>query len=125
MRTLKIVLFTLFIATPVLAFAQEPRTFRDLASLIVAVLNRATVVMVAAALVLFLYGTAYNLFRAGEHGGKQLRDFMVWGVIALFVMVSIWGILNLLAITFLGGSAGNRAGAQPAIQGNVNVGRSL
>ena len=105
MRKLTIATALALIFVPALVFG-EPKTFKELIGMIIDLVNRATSVLVLAAVVIFLYGTAYNLFRSNEHGGAQLRNFMVWGVIALFVMVSVWGILNLIATTFLGGSAG-------------------
>lgn len=77
--------------------------------MIVNLLNTATGVLVAAALVAFLYGAAYNMMKAGERGSGALRQFLVWGIIILFVMVSIWGILNLLQQTLFG-SGGTSAG---------------
>lgn len=97
----------LVLVVPAIALAATPKTFRELVLSIVDILNTATTVLIAAALVAFLYGAAYNVIKAGERGGTALREFLVWGIIILFVMVSIWGILNLLQQTLFG-SAGNR-----------------
>jgi hypothetical protein len=116
MRVIKAWILILILTAPVVAFAAEPKTLKELAALIVTILNRATVVLVAAGLVIFLYGTAFNLFKSGEQGGNQLRQFLVWGVIALFVMVSIWGILRLLQATLLGGTGPTEGGARPPVR---------
>lgn len=96
---------------PGIALAAAPTTLKELVGMLVDILNTATVVLIAAALVAFLYGAAYNLIKAGERGGTALREFLVWGVIILFVMVSIWGILNLLQATLFGsGGSGSSDG---------------
>jgi hypothetical protein len=35
----------------------------------------------------------------------ELRTYIVWGILALFLMVSIWGVLQLLQNTLFGGDA--------------------
>lgn len=109
------------LAMPIVAFAAA-NTLKDLAAMIVDLLNKATGVLVAAALVMFLYGAAYNMLRAGERGSAALSTFLVWGVIILFVMVSIWGILNLLQNTLFGsGADGSGSGASAPVGTNNNV----
>jgi hypothetical protein len=102
MKFFRAALSCVSVAIPGIAFAQGVDTFANIVCLIVSVLNRATGVLVALALVIFLYGAAYNIFKAQERGGAALRQFLVWGVGILFVMVSIWGILRLLQDTFVG-----------------------
>lgn len=106
----------LVLALPVVASAAAPTTLKELVGQIVEILNTATGVLVAAALVAFLYGAAYNMMKAGERGSGALRQFLVWGVIILFVMVSIWGILNLLQQTLFGTTGGTSGGIQQAAQ---------
>jgi hypothetical protein len=56
----------------------------------------------AIALVAFLWGV-FQYFIAGgadEEKRKTGRSFIIWGIIGFFVMVSIWGIVNLLVGTF-------------------------
>ena len=108
----------LALGTPLVASAEVAHTLKDLVEQIVSLLNTATGVLVAAALVAFLYGAAYNLLKAGERGSGALRQYLVWGVIILFVMVSIWGILNLLQQTLFGaGGSGTYNGGSGAGSG--------
>ncbi len=107
-KILNVVPILLVLTLPTIAFA-APNTFKELVGMIVGLLNEATTVLVAAALVAFLYGAAYNMLKAGERGGGALREFLIWGVIILFVMVSIWGILNLLQQTLFGTSGGQQS----------------
>lgn len=49
----------------------------------------------------FLYGLVTYMYRGGdEKKRKEGIQFMVWSVVAFFVMISIWGLVNLLGATF-------------------------
>ena len=95
----------------VLAQSNTPRTFKDLVGMLVELLNSGTAVLVTLAVVVFLFGAAQNMLKARTEGGAALRNFLLWGVIILFVMVSIWGILRLLQATLFS-SNGASGGAQ-------------
>ncbi len=44
--------------------------------------------------------------RQGDAGGlEQAKNMLGWSVVALFVMVSIWGIVNFIAVNLLGNDA--------------------
>ena len=49
----------------------------------------------------FIYGVVkFFLNPDNEEGKKQGKSFMLWGLIALFVIVSIWGLVGILSNTF-------------------------
>ncbi len=51
--------------------------------------------VVALALLFFFWGLAKFVLEAGNEIEKQKgKDLMIWGVVALFVMVSVWGIVD-------------------------------
>ena len=53
------------------------------------------------AMVAFIYGIIqYFLFPDNEEKRKQGKSYMMWGLISLFVMVSMWGIVNIFTSTF-------------------------
>ena len=59
----------------------------------------------ALAFLLFLFGVFKYFFSSGakaEENRKQGKQFIFWGVIAFAVMVSLWGIVNVLANTIPG-----------------------
>ncbi|TRZ52383.1 hypothetical protein D4R99_02815 [bacterium] len=59
------------------------------------------------AVVAFFYGLALFLFnRESKTINERGKNIMVWGAVALFVMVSIWGIIGLLQNTFIGDGPG-------------------
>ncbi len=93
---------------PVLVLAQG--NFGSLNSLfgnILTFINGTLVPFVfAIAFLVFIWGVAkYFIFSgASEEGKEQGRQLMIWGIIGFFVMVAVWGIVNLLVgSTGLGG----------------------
>lgn len=57
--------------------------------------------IVALALFLFFWGLVKFIWNSGDESSiKQGRDLMIWGVVVLFVMVSVFGILSLLSNSF-------------------------
>lgn len=57
--------------------------------------------LIAVALVLFIWGVLKFILNADDSAKREEgRLFIVWGLIGLFVMVSIWGIVNILNSTF-------------------------
>jgi len=102
--------FTLLMAPLVTSAAA--RNFRELACQIVEIIDTATFVMILFGLVVYFWGIAVNIPHFGdEKGAEKRKGFFIWGIVILFVMVSIWGIIQLLQATLgvkdpSGGGAG-------------------
>ena len=57
-------------------------------------------IMVGLALIYFIYGLGEYILESGEEGKKaEGRNIMIYGTIAMFVIVSIWGLVQLLQET--------------------------
>lgn len=89
---------TALFALPLVASAQTlitvVETFSD-------IINALIPVVVALALLVFFWGLVMFIFnQSNEEKRGKGKDIMIWGIIALFVMVSVWGLVNLLAETF-------------------------
>jgi hypothetical protein len=88
---------------------------------VAAIIGALVPILVTLALVVFLWGLVKYLWgkggKADVAGAKQL---MKWGLITLFVMVSVWGIIDLMQSAF--GINKNAAGRAPQIlyTGNTN-----
>lgn len=95
------------LAAPAVASAAAPRTFLELSNLIVLILDNATAVLIVAGIVVYFYGISTNILNFSEGGMEKVRAYFFWGIIVLFVMVSIWGILRILQNTLFGGSINN------------------
>ncbi|OGG56804.1 hypothetical protein A3D71_01020 [Candidatus Kaiserbacteria bacterium RIFCSPHIGHO2_02_FULL_55_20] len=84
------------VALPALASAA---TLLDTLALFNTFLNAMIGLFITLAIVVFFWGLIKYLMHAGEEASEGL-SIMFYGVIAIFVMVSIWGIIRLLQSTF-------------------------
>ena len=85
-----------------------PKNFRELMYLLIGIVDAATLMLFAVALVIFFWNVLYNLW--GYDGGSaeqkaKINTTLFWGVIIIFVMVSIWGIIRILQETLSSGLA--------------------
>ena len=92
---------TFFVAaliTPSIALAAQ---IEDVIEIISDILGSIVPIIFALALLFFLWGLAKFILSAGDESArKEGRNIMIWGIIALFIMVSVWGLVNLLVETF-------------------------
>lgn len=87
----------------------------DVGSFIINLINNVLVpVLFAVAFIVFLWG-AFDTFILGansEDVKEKGKNLMLWGLIGFFVMVSVWGLVNILtgSIQF-----GNNTGVTPPV----------
>ncbi len=61
------------------------------------ILDIVVLVILALALVFFLWGVAKFILNAGDPEEQSKgKSIMFWGLIALFVMVSVWGLVSFI-----------------------------
>lgn len=66
-------------------------------------LNSIVGVLFVLATVIFLWGVIQFIVKAGDEQGRtKAKGIMTWGIIGLVVMAAIWGIVNTIAIYFVG-----------------------
>ncbi len=95
-------IFTIYITSaPLWVSAQtgasgEPEVsdFASLLDFILFMLNGLVYLAVGAAMMAFVFGlTRYMLSMGDSDTQKKAQSLMVWGVVAIFVMTSIWGLV--------------------------------
>ncbi len=94
---------------PLVALAQQrtTSTFSDVVKEVLGIVNLLIPVVASLALLAFFWGLAKFIYNAGDVKTHQEgRQLMIWGIIALFVMVSVWGILNFFSGEFGFGNIG-------------------
>jgi hypothetical protein len=97
------ILIVLLASTPALAHAQRaPRTFTELAFHLVDLMGYAIGTLVLAGLVLYFAGALQHMAKTHRGDSKERSKFFLTGIIILFVMVSVWGILQILESTLFG-----------------------
>ncbi len=80
-----------------------PATFTDLVCLFTDLAETAIPVVAGLALVVFFWGLAKFILHSGDEKGREEgKEVMKWGIIALFVLVSIWGIVFFLTRDIFG-----------------------
>ena len=100
---IKNIIVTSLLFIPALAGAvSSPTDFSSAVHLIVSnVLNPLVGLIMAAALVYFFIGVVKYIQKGGDDKEREVgRKMMVYGIIALSVMVSVWGLVNVLQNTF-------------------------
>lgn len=61
------------------------------------IINPLIDLMFAVAVVFFIYGVVEFVRSSdNEEARDKGKEHMVWGVVGLFIMVSVWGIMNIL-----------------------------
>ena len=102
-----------FTIMPLLVFAQSgsgtdckslaanPK-FQDLVCYVVNSLLSAVIPLIfALAIVMFAWGVVRYVIGADDEKERERgKQFMVWGIIALSVMVSVWGLVHIVTNTF-------------------------
>ncbi len=63
-------------------------------------LNRAIPFIIALTLMVFLFGMFRLVISSNEDLRKEAIKMITFGIVALFVMVSVWGLVNILIYSF-------------------------
>lgn len=87
------------------ALALAATTFSGLVDSVLSIINTIVPLLASVAVIIFLWGIVRYIAGASDsESHAKGRDLMVWGVIALFVMFSLWGLVGIIQSTFLGGA---------------------
>lgn len=97
----------LIVLAPQAAFAAAG-TFKEFTLQLINLIDLGTLALFSAAIMFFFWTVVMNLW--GYDGGnaeqkKKLQETLFWGILILFVMVSIWGIIEILQQTLSRGLA--------------------
>lgn len=80
------------------------QTLADFLCVILGLVNFALPVLVGLAVLVFFWGLVQYIFSLGGEGDekrqKSGRTLMIWGIIAFFVMLSLFGIIRIAQQTF-------------------------
>jgi len=107
-RTLiHLVLFlTLFLVPIFVVNAAAPKDFTELVKFTInGIISPLIFLAGSLAFLAFFWGIAVYIFKAGDEKEKERgKNIMFYGVIALFVMVAVWGLIGILKNTFFEGA---------------------
>jgi len=78
-------------------------TLTDVIAKTIGLINIVIPVLITLALVMFMWTALRYVMQASE-GGGEVRGQLAWALISLFVLFTVWGLVNVLCLTFLGQS---------------------
>ena len=121
---MKPLLLSALILGPLTVFAQDAPSFGYITGLVNStqgILNLLIPLVVTIAVILFFWGLAVFILNAGDPEKRaEGRNIMIWGIVALFVIVAVWGLVGLLA-SIIGVEEG--IGTQQEVPGVVAPGQ--
>ncbi len=88
--------------TPAIIAFAEVTTFKELIDTVFinGLLKPLVPFLIGLAVVIFLYGVILFMFSEGGEKKEEGKEYMFWGIIGIFVMVSVWGLVAILGGTF-------------------------
>ncbi|MEX0918607.1 MAG: hypothetical protein WDZ85_01400 [Candidatus Paceibacterota bacterium] len=97
----KVIFASGLFSLPILVSAQQGQNFGSILDMLSGFINDLIPFIIGLAVLVLLWGI-FKLITSGgdETKRKEAINLIIWGVIFLFVMVSIWGFVNLLSGTF-------------------------
>lgn len=80
----------------------EPSTFKDFVDIFLDLIKVTIPVISGLTLLTFFWGLAKFIMAVGgdEKAVAEGKNLMIWGILGLFVMLTIWGILHFLTDQF-------------------------
>lgn len=84
------------------------------------VFNPAILLVFAAGFVVFMWGLVQFLMNVEDSKGRQEGlQKIIWGIVGLFIMVSIWGIIAIMQNTFKLSPANTDASRLNVVNGSI------
>lgn len=82
------------LALPMVAFAQLDNV-ENIATSIGDIINILIPIVFALAMLFFFWGLAMYIF-GSDHDKDKAKKTMIWGVVAIFVMAAVWGLVQFI-----------------------------
>ena len=99
----KVLIIASSLLAPVLLFAQAGTAsdIRSTLNVIITVLNWLIPFLVVVAVFIIIWGAFQFVVSAGDpEKRKEGRDKILWGIVGVVVMLTVWGLVNILRNTF-------------------------
>ncbi|HVM73524.1 MAG TPA: hypothetical protein VMU13_01435 [Candidatus Paceibacterota bacterium] len=96
-----------WLSLPSIVLAATAGSLGALAHTVAVILNAGAALLLTATFVVFFYNVVGNIFKMsrGEANGDDLKKNLLWGIIIIFFMVSIWGIIQIVQNSLFGGAS--------------------
>jgi hypothetical protein len=96
----KIIYILILFFTPAISFARPPGSLNEILWLFINVLGSLIPILIGLAGLLFIWGLLRYYISDRPNTKKEAVNIIGYGVVAIFVMVSLWGIVNVINNTF-------------------------
>ena len=93
---------------PLITLAATPANFKDVILIVVEILTSILPVIVLLSLIYFFWGLAQYM-KSDKEKSSESKTIMINGIVALFIMVSVWGFVSILTTTFISADGKNNA----------------
>ncbi|MFA6432282.1 MAG: pilin [Candidatus Paceibacterota bacterium] len=98
---MKKLIATLAVLAPSVAFAQRAVTdVNSLSQKLTGIGNTVIGILIAVAVIFLIVNVVLFIVNAGGDDRKKYQSAILWGIVGLFVILSIWGLVNILSNTF-------------------------
>lgn len=91
------------LSAPLVSFAQTTGGIRGIGNQLIDLINFVLVpLLFAIAFIVFIYGVAKSyIFSRGDEGAvEEGHKLILWGLVGFFVIISVWGLVNIVVDTF-------------------------
>ena len=101
---MKKIIATIVAFSPMVAFAQTLapiNNINDLSTRAINIGNLLTGLLISLAVIFIIWNVVIYFIKGGEEGARSKAGYnILWGVVGLFIIISIWGLVNILTNTF-------------------------
>ncbi len=96
----KYLTFSTLYLIPFVTLAQETKGIKGLFVKVLGIINQLTSVVFSLAILFFIWNIVVYLTASGQSDKRtEAARYMLWGIIVIFVMVGVYGFINLLLDT--------------------------
>ena len=99
--TLHVALF--LVTVPLFASAAQAYDFRSLVAMFIDMIKTLVPLIVGLTPLYFIWGIFQLVRSNSEDARKEAIGVITYGIVSLFVMISVWGLVSILTSTFFGG----------------------
>ena len=109
------------LSLPAISMAAGVQNVSGLMDLVLKIINGLIPIIFVLALVYFLYGVIKFMTSEGDDAKNVAKEKILYGIIGLFVMVSVWGLVGILKGGFFGSPTGGNTPIAPVNLDNIKI----